>query len=51
MMINAIAKQRSARLHFFQSEIKSRIHQPPAAIGVIDNRRAWSKFGRTMSLS
>ena len=31
MMTRAIAKQRSAQLHFFQSEIKSRIHQPPAA--------------------
>ena len=30
-MTSAIAKQRSAGLHFFQSEIKSRIYQPPAA--------------------
>jgi hypothetical protein len=41
MMTSMMAKQRSARLHLFQSDIQSRIQQPPLDPALIDNRWAW----------
>ena len=48
VIASAIAKQRSARLHLFQSEIQSRIQRPPTT-AVTCIRRAWKKFDRTVS--
>ena len=41
MMTSMIAKQRSARLHFFQSDIQSRMRTAPPNLARIDNRSAW----------